>query len=132
LDFPSSDSISNEELLTLDCEILILAAIENQVTSRNADQVKAKIVAEGANGPTTPEADEILNQNDVFTIPDVLCNAGGVTVSYLEWVQDLQSFFWPVDEINRKLENLMLKAFESVMECARHHNVPNREAAQIL
>ncbi len=132
LDFPNSDSITNEELLALDCEILILAAIENQVTSRNADQVKAKIVAEGANGPTTPEADEILNQNDVFIIPDVLCNAGGVTVSYLEWVQDLQSFFWPVDEINRKLENLMLKAFESVMESSQRYKIPLREAAQIL
>jgi glutamate dehydrogenase (NAD(P)+) len=132
LDFPNSDSITNEELLTLDCEILILAAIENQVTSRNAARVKAKIVAEGANGPTTSEADEILNQHGVFVIPDVLCNAGGVTVSYLEWVQDLQSFFWPVDEINRKLENLMLKAFESVMEAGRQHKVPLREAAQIL
>ncbi len=132
LDFPNSDSITNEELLALDCEILILAAIENQVTSRNADQVKAKIVAEGANGPTTPEADEILNQNNVFVIPDILCNAGGVTVSYLEWVQDLQSFFWPADEINRKLENLMLKAFESVMEAGQKYGVPLREAAQIL
>jgi glutamate dehydrogenase (NAD(P)+) len=132
LDFPDSDSITNEELLTLDCEILILAAIENQVTSRNADRVKAKIIAEGANGPTTPEADEILNEREIFVIPDVLCNAGGVTVSYLEWVQDLQSFFWPVDEINRKLENLMLRAFESVMEASQQHRVPLREAAQIL
>ena len=130
--FEDSDEISNEELLALKCDVLIAAAVENQITSHNADQVKAKIIAEGANGPTTPEADEILIAKGVYIIPDILCNAGGVTVSYLEWVQDLQSFFWPVEEINRKLENLMLKAFESVMECARHHNVPNREAAQIL
>ncbi|HTY22178.1 MAG TPA: Glu/Leu/Phe/Val dehydrogenase [Desulfomonilaceae bacterium] len=132
MEFPNSDFVTNEELLTLDCEVLILAAIENQVTSRNADNVKAKIIAEGANGPTTPEADEILNQRNVFVIPDILCNAGGVTVSYLEWVQDLQSFFWPVEEINRKLENLMLRAFENVIESGQGYNVPSREAAQIL
>lgn len=130
--FEDSDEISNEELLALKCDVLIAAAIENQITSHNADHVKAKIIAEGANGPTTPEADEILNSKGVFIIPDILCNAGGVTVSYLEWVQDLQSFFWPVEEINRKLQDLMMKAFESVMECSRHHKVPNREAAQIL
>ena len=130
--FENTDQISNEELLTLKCDVLIAAAVENQITSHNADQVKAKIIAEGANGPTTPEADEILNARGIYIIPDILCNAGGVTVSYLEWVQDLQSFFWPVEEINRKLQNLMLNAFESVMECARHYNVPNREAAQIL
>jgi glutamate dehydrogenase (NAD(P)+) len=132
MDFPDSDFLSNEDLLSLDCDILILAAVENQVTARNADKVKAKIIAEGANGPTTPEADEILEGRDIFMIPDILCNAGGVTVSYLEWVQDLQSFFWPVDEINRKLENLMLKAFESVIEGSRTHGVPLREAALIL
>ncbi len=132
LDFPNSDSITNEELLSLDCEILILAAIENQVTSHNANKIRAKIIAEGANGPTTPEADDILNQEDIFIIPDVLCNAGGVTVSYLEWVQDLQFFFWPVDEINRKLEYLMLKAFESGMVAGQQYRVPLREAAQIL
>jgi len=131
-DVPDSDRITNDELLTLDCDVLIAAAVENQITSRNADRIRAKIIAEGANGPTTPEADDVLNSNGIFIIPDVLCNAGGVTVSYLEWVQDLQSFFWPVEEINRKLENLMLKAFESVMECAAQYNVPYREAAQIL
>jgi len=132
LDFPGADNISNEDLLILDCDVLIAAAVENQITSRNADKIKAKIIAEGANGPTTPEADEILNDRGVFVIPDILCNAGGVTVSYLEWVQDLQSFFWPVEEINLKLEKLMRKSFESVMDCARVHNVSNREAAQIL
>ncbi len=132
LGFENANPISNEELLTLKCDVLIAAAIENQITSRNADKVQAKIIAEGANGPITPDADEILISKGVFIIPDILCNAGGVTVSYLEWVQDLQSFFWPVEEINRKLQNLMLKAFESVTECARQYNVPSREAAQIL
>jgi len=132
MDFPGADAITNAELLGLDCDVLIAAATENQITSRNADTVRAKIVAEGANGPTTPDADEILKDKGIFVIPDILCNAGGVTVSYLEWVQDLQSFFWPVEEINFKLQNLMQRAFESVMECARLHNVPNREAAQIL
>jgi glutamate dehydrogenase (NAD(P)+) len=131
-DFSGGEAITNAELLTLDCDVLVAAATENQITSRNADSVAAKIIAEGANGPTTPEADEILKDKGIFIIPDILCNAGGVTVSYLEWVQDLQSFFWPVEEINFKLQNLMIKAFESVMESARLYNVPNREAAQIL
>ncbi len=130
--FEDADQITNEELLGLKCDVLIVAAMENQITSKNANNVRAKIIAEGANGPTTPDADEILNSKDVFIIPDILCNAGGVTVSYLEWVQDLQSFFWPVEEINRNLQELMLKSFKSVMECARHYNVPNRIAAQIL
>jgi glutamate dehydrogenase (NAD(P)+) len=127
-----ADQISNEELLSLKCDVLIVAAMENQITSQNANKVRAKIIAEGANGPTTPDADEILNSEGVFIIPDILCNAGAVTASYLEWVQDLQSFFWPVEEINRNLEDLMLRSFESVMECARHYSVPNRVAAQIL
>jgi len=130
--FPEADYITNDELLQLDCDVLIAAAVENQITSRNANRVRAAIIAEGANGPTTPEADEILNDKGVFIIPDILCNAGGVTVSYLEWVQDLQSFFWPVDEINNKLGDLMIKAFDSVMECADRYHVSNREAAQIL
>lgn len=130
--FEECDNISNEELLALDCDVLIAAATENQITGRNADNIRAKIIAEGANGPTTPEADEILKDKGVFIIPDILCNAGGVTVSYLEWVQDLQSFFWPVEEINRKLYSLMTKAFQSVMECALIHEVSPREAALIL
>ena len=131
-EFPGAEAITNEELLALECDVLVVAATENQINSRNADKVRAKIIAEGANGPVTPEADEILNNKGIFVIPDILCNAGGVTVSYLEWVQDLQSFFWPVEEINIKLQNLMLKAFGNVMECARRYRVPNREAAQIL
>jgi len=130
--YPDCDTITNEELLALDCDVLVAAAMENQITSRNANKVRARIIAEGANGPVTPDADEILNDKGVFTIPDILCNAGGVTVSYLEWVQDLQSFFWPVEEINRKLQDLMLNAFGSVMACAGRYKVPNREAAQIL
>ncbi len=130
--FAWADSISNEDLLTLDCDVLIAAAVENQITSQNADRIKAKILAEGANGPTTPEADEILKQKGTFMVPDILCNAGGVTVSYLEWVQDLQAFFWPVEEINRKLQYLMAKAFENVIDAAEQFRVSNREAAQIL
>ncbi|MFH1115329.1 MAG: Glu/Leu/Phe/Val dehydrogenase [Pseudomonadota bacterium] len=130
--FPGCDSITNEELLTADCDVLIAAALENQITVRNADQIKAKILAEGANGPVTPVADEILNDKGVFVIPDILCNAGGVTVSYLEWVQDLQSFFWPVEEINEKLRALMVHAFESVMASAEKHGVSTRDAALIL
>jgi glutamate dehydrogenase (NAD(P)+) len=130
--FEDADQISNEELLSLKCDVLIVAAMENQITSHNANKVRAKIIAEGANGPTTPDADEILNSAGVFIIPDILCNAGGVAAGYFEWVQDLQSFFWSVEEINSNLQDLMLKSFESVMESARHYNVPNRVAAQIL
>jgi glutamate dehydrogenase (NAD(P)+) len=130
--FDNADSITNAELLLLKCDVLVAAAKENQITSRNADNTQATIIAEGANGPTTPEADEILNDRGIFIIPDILCNAGGVTVSYLEWVQDLQSFFWPVEEINLKLQNLMVKAFENVMEASRMYNAPTRVAAQIL
>ncbi|MDQ7781952.1 MAG: Glu/Leu/Phe/Val dehydrogenase [Desulfomonilaceae bacterium] len=130
--FPRCDEITNAELLTIDCDVLVVAAVENQITARNADLIKAKIVAEGANGPVTPVADEILNDRGIFVIPDILCNAGGVTVSYLEWVQDLQSFFWPVEEINNKLRTLMHKGFESVMACAEKHRVSAREAALIL
>jgi glutamate dehydrogenase (NAD(P)+) len=132
LGFPDADFLTNEELLSLDCDVLVLAAMENQITLRNADKVQARMIAEGANGPITSDADEVLQDRGVFVVPDILCNAGGVTVSYLEWVQDLQSFFWPVEEINDKLEALMLKAFDSVMECAGRFHVPNREAAQIL
>lgn len=130
--FPQADSITNEELLELDCDVLILAAVENQITESNANQIKAKIIAEGANGPITADADEILIGSGIFIIPDILCNAGGVTVSYLEWVQDLQSFFWPADEINSKLQHLMRLAFENVLECSGKFNVAMREAAQIL
>jgi glutamate dehydrogenase (NAD(P)+) len=131
-DFPDCDRITNEELLSLKCDVLICAALENQITSKNAGKVQARIIAEGANGPVTPDADELLNDKGVFIIPDVLCNAGGVTVSYLEWVQDLQWFFWPVEEINLKLQKLMVRAFEAVREASAVHKTAFREAAQIL
>jgi glutamate dehydrogenase (NAD(P)+) len=130
--FPGSSEISNEELLACTCDVLILAAAENQIHARNADKVQAKIIAEGANGPTTPEADNILIDRGVMAIPDILCNAGGVTVSYLEWVQDLQSFSWPLDQINKHLKSLMVAAFHEVMECCERRSVPNRVAAQML
>ena len=130
--FPEAELVTNDELLTLPCDILVPAALENQITARNADQVKAKIVAEGANGPTTPEADVILHERGVFLIPDVLANAGGVTVSYFEWVQDLQNLFWDVDEINRKLERIMVRSFQEVLRTAEEQSVDMRTAAYIL
>lgn len=130
--FADCDSVTNAELLTLDCDVLVSAAKENQITSHNADRIRARIVAEGANGPTTSEADEVLTDKGVFLIPDILCNAGGVTVSYLEWVQDLQSFFWPVEEINAKLQALMENAFKAVMSCADSRSISPREAALVL
>lgn len=132
MNFPGADNISNDELLTLKCDVVICAATENQITSRNADKIRARVIAEGANGPTTPEADEILTDRGISIIPDILCNAGGVTVSYLEWVQDLQSFYWPLDQINRHLRNLMVEAFQSVIGCCEMHKVQNRVAAQML
>ncbi|HEU4526211.1 MAG TPA: Glu/Leu/Phe/Val dehydrogenase, partial [Gemmatimonadales bacterium] len=111
-------SVSNDELLELDCDILIPAALENQITIRNAHKIKAKIVAEAANGPTTPEADEILFEHGVFLIPDILCNAGGVTVSYFEWVQDLNRDHWTEAEVNQKLKTIMVKAFNEVLDQA--------------
>jgi glutamate dehydrogenase (NAD(P)+) len=130
--FPGTEHTTNAELLTLDCEVLIPAALENQITAANAYQIKAKIIAEGANGPTTPEADEILNERGVFMIPDVLCNGGGVTVSYFEWVQDLQNFFWTEDEINRQLERIMVGAFHLVLKEADRLSIDTRTAAQVL
>jgi glutamate dehydrogenase (NAD(P)+) len=130
--FPGTTEITNEELLTLKCDVLVCAAAENQITARNADKIQARIIAEGANGPITPDADEKLADRNIFILPDILCNAGGVTVSYLEWVQDLQSFSWPLEQINLHLRNIMVRGFNEVMACCRTHNVPNRVAAQIL
>lgn len=132
LGFPGAVNVTNDELITLPCDVLILAATENQIHSGNSDKVRARIIAEGANGPITPEADEILLDRGISVIPDILCNAGGVTVSYLEWVQDLQSFSWPLEQINRHLKNLMEGAFHSVMGCCRAHRVTERVAAQML
>jgi glutamate dehydrogenase (NAD(P)+) len=129
---PGASRISNDELLALKCDILIPAALENAITLHNADQIKAKIVAEAANGPTTPHADEVLSRKGVFVIPDILANAGGVTVSYFEWAQDLQGFFWQVQEVNSKLEFVMKRAFNDVYETMRKFHVYPRAAAYIL
>jgi glutamate dehydrogenase (NAD(P)+) len=129
---PGASRISNDELLALKCDILVPAALENVITLHNADQIKAKIVAEGANGPTTPHADEILSRKGVFVVPDILANAGGVTVSYFEWTQDLQGFFWQLQEVNSKLEFVMRRAFNDVHETMRKFHVYPRAAAYIL
>ena len=129
---PGGDAISNSELLELPCDILIPAAIENQITARNADRIKAKIVIEAANGPTTPDADTILFDRGVLVIPDILANAGGVTVSYFEWVQGLQEFFWTEREVNAQLERIMVNAFEQVNEVAQARRMPLRTAAYLL
>jgi glutamate dehydrogenase (NAD(P)+) len=129
---PGASRISNDELLALKCDILIPAALENAITLHNADQIKAKIVAEAGNGPTTPHADEILSRKGIFVIPDILANAGGVTVSYFEWAQDLQGFFWQVQEVNSKLEFVMRRAFNDVHETMRKFHIYPRAAAYIL
>jgi glutamate dehydrogenase (NAD(P)+) len=129
---PRAEKISNSELLELDCDILIPAALEGQITEHNAPRVRAKIVAEAANGPTTPEADDILRSRHVTVIPDVLCNAGGVTVSYFEWVQDREEFFWTIDEINARLRRVMVRSFEDVHRTAVEHDVDMRLAAYML
>jgi glutamate dehydrogenase (NAD(P)+) len=130
--FPGADAISNEELLAYPCDVLAPCALENQLTGKNADKVQAWIVAEGANGPTTPEADRILEDKGVMLIPDILCNAGGVTASYFEWVQDLQSFFWTEAEINARLERIVAEAFHAVMAEAEKRKIGRRVAAQVL
>jgi len=116
----------------LQCDILIPAALENQITMQNAERVKARIVAEAANGPTTPDADLVLHNRGIMVIPDVLANAGGVTVSYFEWVQDLQELFWDEDDVNRRLERVMTKAFADVYATAIKHSVELRTGAYIL
>ena len=129
---PGADRITNTELLELDCDVLIPAAIENQIGAHNAPNIKAKIVAEAANGPTSPEADRILFDRGVMVIPDILCNAGGVTVSYFEWVQDLQNLFWREATINARLKEVMVKSFNDVHDLARKHKVDMRTAAYML
>jgi glutamate dehydrogenase (NAD(P)+) len=130
--FPGAEAVTPAELLVTECDILLPAATENQITSRNADRVKARILCEGANGPTTAAADDILTEKQVFVIPDILANAGGVTVSYFEWVQDRQGYFWKESVVSEQLEHIMRTAFEDVLSYAEMHRVNNRIAAYML
>jgi glutamate dehydrogenase (NAD(P)+) len=131
--FPEAEPISNEELLLLPCDILVPAAVERQITQDNAGRIRCRILAEAANGPTTPEADAILNERpEIFVIPDVLCNAGGVIVSYFEWVQDLQSFFWGETEIVDRLFRILENAYTQVLALSRKQKIPMRLAALSL
>ncbi len=132
LDLPGSENIERDAFWDVDCDVLIPAALENQITAENAGCIRAKVVVEGANGPTTPAADDILHDKGVTVVPDVLANAGGVTVSYFEWVQDFSSFFWTEDEINARLERIMREAFAALWEVSEKHGVTLRTAAFIV
>jgi len=129
---PYGDKISNEELLELKCDVLVPAALEMQITKANAAKIHCRILAEGANGPTTPDADTILRENGIFLIPDILANAGGVVVSYFEWVQDLQNFFWNEVEVNSKLREILVKSFHEVLGMSEKHGVDMRLAALMI
>jgi glutamate dehydrogenase (NAD(P)+) len=128
----TGDEITNEELLELDCDILVPSALENQITDKNARKIKTRMIAEGANGPTTPEADRILYDRGIFVVPDILANAGGVTVSYFEWVQNLQELLWTEDEISERLTRIMKRAFAEVLSISQKEKVDMRTAALIL
>jgi glutamate dehydrogenase (NAD(P)+) len=130
--FDGGDKITNEELLELDCEVLAPCALEDQITVKNAEKIKAKIIAEGANGPTMANADPILADRGIAVIPDILCNAGGVTVSYFEWVQDRMGYFWPKAEVLQRLERILVEAFKEVNETAEKYNVTMRIGAYVL
>ena len=130
--YSKGEVISNDQLLACDCEVLVHAAMENVITSKNAGSIQAKIICEGANGPTTAKADAILEQKGIFVIPDILANAGGVTVSYFEWVQDRSGYFWDEDTVNRRLERIMVTSFEEVAAMADKHAVNMRIAAYML
>ena len=129
---PYGDKISNEQLLELKCDVLVPAALEMQITKANAAKIQCRILAEGANGPTTPDADTILRENGIFLIPDILANAGGVVVSYFEWVQDLQNFFWNEVEVNSKLREILVKSFHEVLTMSKKHRVEMRLAALMI
>ncbi len=130
--FPEADTVTNQDILTIDCDILLPAALDGQITKANAANVRAKIIAEGANGPTTPAADEILTDRGIFVIPDILANAGGVTASYFEWVQNLQELFWTEEEVNRQLRTIMTRSFAEVLDIAEKRKVDMRTAAWML
>jgi len=132
LGFPEAEAMPSEELIISDCEILVPAATENVITSRNADKIKAKIIVEGANGPTTAVADEILAEKRIFIVPDILANAGGVTASYFEWVQDRQGYFWKENVVNEQLDQILRDSFDDVIRYAEAHDVNNRIAAYML
>ena len=127
-----SKTITNEQLLELKCDLLLPCAMENQITGKNAARIRAKYILEGANGPTTPEAEKILNRKGIVIVPDVLANAGGVTVSYFEWVQDLQSYFWSEQDVNEKMDIIMTRAFQNVVKMMEKYKVPMRTAAYML
>jgi glutamate dehydrogenase/leucine dehydrogenase len=129
---PGASRMSNDDLVTMKCDILIPAALENVITLSNAEAVKARIVAEAANGPTTPHADEILARRGITVLPDILANAGGVTVSYFEWVQNQEGLLWDSDEVNLRLQKIMVRAFHEMVETMRKHHVPPRAGAMIL
>ena len=131
-EFPGVERVSNSELLELDCEVLAPCATENQIKSANADRLKCRILAEGANGPTTANADQILHNKGIFVVPDILANAGGVTVSYFEWVQNRMGYFWKEDVVNDRLQDVMVAAFNDVAKYAETHNVDTRTAAYML
>jgi glutamate dehydrogenase (NAD(P)+) len=131
-EYKEAQHVTNDELLTLDCDVLVPAALENVITSHNASKIKAKIICEGANGPTTAGADRILEENGVFVIPDILANAGGVTVSYFEWVQDRGGYFWDEDTVNQRLERIMVQSFDEVAGMASRHGINLRIGAYML
>ncbi|HLV81752.1 MAG TPA: glutamate dehydrogenase, partial [Chthonomonadaceae bacterium] len=126
------EPISNTDILELGVDVLVPAATENQITLDNANRIQARIVVEGANGPTTPAADQVLHDRGIFLVPDVLANAGGVVVSYFEWVQDLQFFFWHENEVNVKMEAIMVRAYNAVRDMAKKENVDMRLAAHLI
>jgi glutamate dehydrogenase (NAD(P)+) len=126
--YKNAEAIDAEAFWDVDCDILIPAALEGQITVARAERIKAKLVLEGANGPTLPEADDALRERGVLVVPDVICNAGGVTVSYFEWVQDFSSFFWTEDEINLRLDKIMVDALKHIWETADHHKITLRTA----
>ena len=131
-DYPEAENISNAEILELSCDVLVPAALEGQITQKNADKIKAKVIVEGANGPTTPLADDILDENGILVLPDIFANAGGVTVSYFEWVQNFQKLFWTEDDVYKQLHRIMTRAFEEVHHISVKENVNMRTAAYML